>query len=280
MNRAARRRGDSPKGRARQLLLLAGGAAALLAVAAGIVFAVVSAGGDDAGANPGVGGTPGIRTPSTGGTRGGPEPVLTGPASRLAASAEDIGGGIQGVPPESLNLTPDEYADPSLGPFRNIDEGRDKVTEWGYVEGYVTVLEPDGLLAGVAQGRFYVRVEAHLFGTPQGAAAAFAWYNDIYSGIDGLTPEDAAPLANESASWKSLQGKIENTDLDRAYHRFIFRRGNLVAIVQTVGADTFMTIDPARDIAVVVDERALGSRAAPTPTPSGGTLPPTPVPTR
>jgi hypothetical protein len=172
--------------------LLLGGGAAVVLVAAAIVFAVVSGGDDDAAADPGVGGTPGIRTPSTGGTRGGPSPVLTGPASRFAASAEDIGGGVQGVPPESYDLTPDTYSSPELGPFRNIDEGRAKVSEWGYSEGYVSVLEPDGLLAGVVEGRFYVRVEAHLFQTPQGAAAAFSWYNEVYAGIDTLSEEDAS----------------------------------------------------------------------------------------
>ncbi|MEX0783976.1 MAG: hypothetical protein WD557_15150 [Dehalococcoidia bacterium] len=251
----------------------------MLFIAVAVVFALAS-GGDDGDANPGVGGTPGLRTPSTGGTRGGPQPVLSGPASKFAASQEDIGDGIQGVPNESASLTPATFADPTLGPFRTIDEGRQKLAEWGYQEGYLGVLQPDGLLAGVVQGRFYVRVETHLFASIEGATAAFDWYDQIYSGIDALEPEQAAPLANESASWKSLEGKVENTDLDRAYHRFVFRRGNLVAIVQTVGADTFMTIDPARDIAVIVDERALGNRAAPTPTPSGGTLPPTPVPTR
>jgi hypothetical protein len=279
MNRAARRRGEEPGARWRQLLLLLGGAVAVLLVAAAVVFALVS-GGDDGDANPAAGGTPGIRTPSTGGTRGGPEPLLDGPASKFVASEQDIGEGLQGVPDESSVLTPATFADASLGPFRNIDEGRAKVQEWGYLEGQIGILQPDGLLAGVVQGRYYVRIETHLFGSIQGASDAFDWYNELYAGNDALTAEQAEPLANESASWKSIDGKVENSDLDRAYHRFIFRRGNLVAIVQTVGADTFMTIDPARDIAVIVDERALGNRAAPTPTPSGGTLPPTPVPTR
>ena len=115
MNRAARRRGDTPEDRTKQLLLLAGGAVALLAIAVAIVFAFVS-GGDDGDANPAAGGTPGLRTPSTGGTRGGPQPVLEGPASKFAASGEDIGGNIQGVPDESFTLNPSTYPDPSVGP--------------------------------------------------------------------------------------------------------------------------------------------------------------------
>jgi hypothetical protein len=37
--------------------------------------------------------------------------------------------------------------------------------------------------------------------------------------------------------------------------------------VQTMGADPYMTIDRARDLAVAMDDRALSKRAAPTPTP-------------
>jgi hypothetical protein len=278
MNRAARRRGDTPESRWKQFALIAGGIAAMLAIAGGVVFALVAS-DDDGEAGTSTDSTPGIRTPSTGGTRGGPNPTLTGPSAKFAASAEDIGGNIQGVADESRTVTSSTFADPSVGPFTSIDEGRQKVQEWGYQEGYVTVLQPDGLLAGVVQGRYYVRQEVHLFRDPAGAAAAFDWYANLYDGLEGVEAQEANPLANESASWRSIDGKIENSDLDRAYHRFIFRRGNLVAIVQTVGADTFMTIDPARDVAVIVDDRALGNRAAPTPTPSGGLLPPTPGPT-
>lgn len=279
MNRAARRRGDIPPGRSKQVLLLLGGVAAALLVAAAVVFALVS-GGDDGDADPGEGDASGSRTPSTGGTRGGPEPTLNGPASRLAASAEDIGDNIEGVPDESTELTPTTFADPFFGPFTTVDEGRQKLQEWGYREGYLGVFQPDGLVAGVVEGRFFVRLETHLYASPAGAAAAFDWYVQLYDSLEAVEQEEAAPLANDSASWKSDDGKVENSELDRVRHRFVFRRGNLVAIVQTVGADTFMTIDPARDIAVIVDERALGSRAAPTPTPSGGVLPPAPVPTR
>jgi hypothetical protein len=267
MDRAARRRGDAPRSRWRQLLLLLGGTAAFLLVAAVIVvFIVVSAGGDDADADP------------QGNSNGGAQPQLAGPASRFAASAADIGGGIRGVPPESFDVNPQMYAQDQIGPFATTEEGLAKVEEWDYSEGFIASLEPDGLTAGLAQGRYYVRIETHLFGTSQGAAAAFSAYTELYAARNTLTAEAIAPLANQSAAWKSIGEKIPNTDLDEVYYRVIFRRGNLLAIVQTVGADTFLTIDPARGIAAMVDERALGSRAAPTPTPSGGTVPTT-VPT-
>lgn len=258
------------------------GGVALLLVAALIVVFVVTRGDDD-GPDNAAGNdasSPAIRTPSTGGTRGGPEPVLAGPAIKYAPSEEEIGGGIEGVPNESTTITPDMYADPSFGPFKATDEGRQKVREWGYQEGYLGILQPDGLNAGLLEGRYFARVETHLFANVEGASNAYAWYADLYQKAALSEPQDAAPLANQSSGWKIKQGKIDPANVDAAFHRFIFRRGNLVVIVQTTGADTFMTIDPARDIAVIVDERALGNRAAPTPTPSGGALPPTPVPNR
>lgn len=275
MNRAARRRGD-PRKQRQQLTWLLVGAVAILIVAGGVVFALVTRGEGDS-PTPAGDGTPGIRTPSTGGTRGGPAPVLGGPAVKYAASQQEIGGGIQAVPNESANITPETYADPSIGPFKDINIGRDTVRQWGYKEGYLGVFQPDGLASGMLLGRFYVRLETHLFESTAGATNAFKWYSDLYNSASGVEKTDSNPLANESGSWRSVLGKIETSDLDRVYHRFVFRRGNMVSIVQTVGADTFMTIDPARDIAVIVDDRALGNRAAPTPTPSGGTLPPTPV---
>lgn len=283
MNRAARRRGEPGRSQGRQLLLLLAGAAAILAVAGVIVFVLVSRDDDGGASTPAGDSTPGIRTPSTGGTRGGPAPVLSGPAVKYAAAQQEIGGGIQAVPNESANISAEMYADPKLGPFKDINVGREKVREWTYKEGYLGVFQPDGLASGVLQGRFYVRLETHLFDSVDGATKAFKWYAELYNGIEAVEKAEARELANESAAWRSVAGrygKIETSDLEGVQHRFVFRRGNMVGIVQTVGADTFMTIDPARDIAVIVDDRALGNRAAPTPTPSGGTLPSTPTPVR
>lgn len=274
MSRAARRRGD-PRKRPRQLVFLLAGVVAVLAITGGIVFALVS-GGDDSSddATRGGDGTPGNRTPSTSGTRGGPEPVLNGPAVKYAASEQEIGGGIEALPSESTDLTLELFADPSFGPFKDSTEGKARSGEWGYAGGYVGSLQPDGLAAGVVLGRYYVRLETHLFQTTEGASRAYAWYADQYGANQAVDEQEASPLGNESSGWKGVLGKVGSTELDRVFHRFVFRRGNLVAMVETVGADTFMTIDPAREIGVVVDERALGNRAAPTPTPGGGAVPP------
>lgn len=262
MNRAARRRGDLGKHR-KQLIWLLIGAVAILFVAGGVVFALTR--GDD-------------DTPTPAGTRGGAEPVLAGPAVKYAASQDEIGGGIEAVPNESTDLSADLFADPSLGPFIDSTEGKAKASEWGYVEGYIGSFQPDGLTAGVVLGRYYVRLETHLFGSAEGAQAAYEWYVDRFGSNPAVAEEDTAPLGNDSSGWRGVLGKVGTTELDRVFHRFIFRRGNLVAMVETIGADTFMTIDPAREVAVVVDDRALGNRAASTPTPSGGALPAAPTP--
>ena len=276
-NRAARRRGERARKTDRRFWIALGaigaifiaGAAALLYIARDTESSSDLVTGDDA--------TPAIRTPSTGGTKGGPEPRLDGPAVKFAAAEQEIGGGVEAVPNESADLTSEMFADASIGPFKDANEGRAKVQEWGYKEGYLGVFQPDGLAAGLLLGRYYVRLETHLFNSVDGAIKAFAWYSDTYNKNTALQAQQTPQLANQSAAWKSVQGKIESSDLDGVYHRFVFRRGNLIGIVQTAGADTFMTVDPARDIAVIVDDRALGNRAAPTPTPSGGALPPTPT---
>src|SRR5690606_6862116 len=98
-----------------------------------------------------------------------------------------------------------------------------------------------------------------LFAGTAGAIDAYNWFTDLYGRTDGSQSQDVAQLANQSSGWKKKQGTIPSSNVEGVAHRFIFRRGNMVGIVQTSGADTFMTIDPARDIAVIIDDRALGN---------------------
>jgi hypothetical protein len=64
------------------------------------------------------------------------------------------------------------------------------------------------------------------------------------------------------------QGTVPGTELPGAYHRFLARRGNYVYITQVFGALQYTSIDQARDYAVIVDEKILGEREAPLPTPT------------
>ncbi|MCC7363326.1 MAG: hypothetical protein IT303_03055 [Dehalococcoidia bacterium] len=203
---------------------------------------------------------------STGGTQGGADTKLAGPASRYVPEAADFSVGYEVFPPETFSLSALQFA--SNGLFGGTTEGEEKAELWRYESGYQASFQPTGLLAEVVQGKYYVRVESYLFEDVAGAKQAYAAYEERYSSTDGSERVDGVKgLANESSAWKFLDKTIANTELRGVYHRFVFRRGSLVSIVQTMGAEPFMTIDQARDVAVLVDEKALGTRLSPTPTP-------------
>jgi hypothetical protein len=140
--------------------------------------------------------------------------------------------------------------------------------QWGYREGYQVALEPDGLLAGVLKGQYYVTQEIHLFDTAAGAEQAYQRFEQRYREAAGSEPAEATPLANQSSAWQLVRGTVADSEMVAVYHRFLFRRGNMVASVQTFGGQPFMRVDTARDIAVLIDERALGKRSSPEPTPA------------
>jgi hypothetical protein len=50
-------------------------------------------------------------------------------------------------------------------------------------------------------------------------------------------------------------------------HRYLFRRGNLLAMVVTWGAEPFMDVTPVYQLAHVVDSKATGRTTAVEPTP-------------
>ncbi len=211
----------------------------------------------------------GTRTPgrtSTGGVEGGPDPLLKGPPMRYAAAQEELGGTFEVVPPDTYGLTPETYAASPF--FSGTDEGTQLAREWGFASGYQVSLEPDGQLAGVLKGHHYLLMEVHLFETQAGAQAAFNTYDARYAKATGSERLKSKGLANQSSAWQLVRDTVGSSDLVAVYHRFLFRRGNMLAIAQTYGAQPFMTVDKARDVAVIIDERALGTRKATDPTPA------------
>lgn len=222
------------------------------------------------GGNGGGGSSAGI-TPSTGGTSGGPEPQLEIPVSRFAPAQDEIPGNFEVNPLETFGLAAATWS--VIGPFDNPQQGEQLAAEWGYVEGWRVLYNPDGLISGVVQGRYYATIEVHLFETVGGASKAYAQYLDRSVSKAGSEKQDTKALGNESSGWALVEGTVGNTDMVAIYHRFIFRRGNMVAMVLTYGGEPFLTIDPARDIAVIIDERALGERDAVEPTPIPTVLP-------
>lgn len=222
-------------------------------------------GGDDNGEPP-VG-----TTPSTGGSSGGPEPRLDAPVSRFAPSQEEMPGKFEVNPLETFGLASATWS--VTGPFDNAQQGEQLAEQWGYIEGWRVLYSPDGLISGVIEGRYYATIEVHLFETVAGASEAYAQYLDKSVSKAGSEKQDTRALGNESSGWALVEGTVGNTDMVAVFHRFIFRRGNMVAMVITYGGNPFMTIDPARDIAVIIDERALGEREAAEPTPIPTILP-------
>ncbi|MCA9820964.1 MAG: hypothetical protein KC482_02620 [Dehalococcoidia bacterium] len=226
----------------------------------GVVMLAVACGGDGDQA------AEGTRPASTGGTSGGPAVVVDGPASRYAPFLEEISrlGSFDVYPPETFGIAAATWS--LTGPFSSITDGEAKAEEWGYNEGFNIQYQPRNLLAGVLQGNYYVTIQVHIFDTVEGAEQGFGAYETTTgnAGGDELSPKG---LGNESFAYELKEGLVSRSEVVAVYHRFVFRRGNVVATVQTYGAEPFMTIDPAREVAVMIDDRILGNTEAIEPTP-------------
>lgn len=212
------------------------------------------------------------RPESTAGTEGGPSPDLEGPASRFVPFVDELPESFEVNPPETFTLTDDIWS--RLGPFESASAGGSFIEEHGFVEGQRVLFNPDGQLAGVVgEGRYYATIETYLFEDEGGAEATFGLFEEQGDSISGSEQVDMQGLANQSGAWEFVEGTVGNTDSVGIYHRFIFRRGNLFALVQTYGAQEHMSADAAREIAALIDNRALGETEAAEPTPIDPVLP-------
>lgn len=193
------------------------------------------------------------------------EPILQGPAGRFIPTKEEIRGTYALNAQETYGYQADNFAQTNV--FKSPEEGAEFVRRVGYVEGYRVYFEPDGLLAGVAKGGYYPEIEAHMFETVEGAREMFARFVEVSAKVQGSQPQSTAAVGNEHSAFRLVLGQIAGEE--RVYYRYIFRRGNLVGVIQTVGAARLITVDTAKDIAITMDDRALGRRQA---------FPPTPIP--
>ena len=251
----------------RRWLLITAATAIAVAGAIAVVIALVSGDGDGSGS---------LAVNAGNDSR---EPVVKGPATQFVIQLGDKPDGYRAFPPQTFILTPVAWA--ASGLFESQADGEAKAEAWGFKDGYQATLEPLGQLADVAQGKYYLRVESVLFENASGAHNAYGQIVETLKRVPGSEKQEVNGLGNESSGWKLLGEPVATTELPGAFHRFIFRRGNLLTTVQTYGVDQFMTIARAREFADVIDQKALGQRPAPTPTPgSSGTLPPAPTPTR
>lgn len=203
-------------------------------------------------------------------------PLLTGPANRFAPAIEEVPPFLAIDAQETFPVGRDGFL--VLGPFRDTVEGRRLLDSWGYDSGYRIQFAPDGLLAGVMLGRYYATVETYLLPNQASARQAFAKYREqgeLPGGVDRLEIGDG--IGDERAAWRLRQGTVGETNVAAVYHRLVLRRGNLVAVVTTFAAEPFASSEPVLLLSRIIDERATGTRPAPTPTPfptrSGGTGP-------
>jgi hypothetical protein len=194
-----------------------------------------------------------------------PGRLLTEPPAAYAPAVEELAGFFSVQDNETYGLSAGTFA--SLGPFDSRADGERLADEWGYDSGFRVIFQPDGLLAGVLEGRFFATIMIHEFETTQGAQEAFAHYKTWSDGRAGSEKEEAPDLGNESGAWSIVLGTVGNTEMETVYHRVVIRRGNIIADILTEGGKPFMTIDQAAGLAQIFDERATGTRPAEMPTP-------------
>jgi hypothetical protein len=203
-------------------------------------------------------------------------PTLTMPASRFAISLDDLGTAFITDVPDTFVLNATNYGTSKT--FADGDNGEKLLNDWGYLGGYETSFRPEGSdKAILSNGAYQLAIETHLFKDESGAKKAYDYFDGRLK-AGAAQPVNAPQLGNKSSAWKLVQGKIGTSTVDAAYHRFMFRRGNLVTVVMTYGADPFMSVTTVRDLARIVDAKALGQKDAVEPTPTGNYVTPTPSP--
>lgn len=197
-------------------------------------------------------------------------PKLDGAASKYSVSLDDLGPSWITDIPATFVLNIENYA--ATRTFTSADEGRRLLTEWGYQSGYETGYSPEGRDAAVLNGAFYIHVESHLFAGEAGAKAAMAHFESKIK-ASGASAVNMLPLGNQSSAYTMTFGVIGKSKVAAVYHQVIFRRGNLVTVVLTKGAEGFMKVDAARELAVLADQKALGQKSAIEPTPTSNYTP-------
>jgi hypothetical protein len=204
-------------------------------------------------------------TQSQSGTEGGPDGVFTLPAKSVSILLEELPANYEVDVPNTFAMTVSTFT--SSYWFRSDAEGQEKAHEWRIVDGFQVWYQPKGLAAEALTGAAFVRVETYQFVDVAGAQAAWGHLDSLMQRIDGSERVEAKPLASNWGAYRLLEGTVGSSDTLAVYHRFNFRRGNIIVSVQTWGADPYMNIDAARNIAAAIDDKLLGTRPAVEPTP-------------
>lgn len=198
------------------------------------------------------------------------EPKLAMPASRFALGLTDLGNAWITNVPDTWVLTVDNYGKTSV--FGTADEGTRLLKDWGYLGGYETGFRPEGADRAILSGSYQIANETHLFKDEDGATRAYTYFETKLK-AGGAQAVAIAQVGNQSSGWKVAAGKVGNSSIDATVHRILFRRGNLVVVVATYGADPYMTPGIVRKLARMVDDKAVGQREAIEPTPTSNYTP-------
>jgi len=193
------------------------------------------------------------------------------PVSRFAVAQSDLGSAFIVDIPATLQLTAADYAKAKV--FASAQEGQTLLKQWGYQGGYETGYTPEGREKAVLQGGFYSKFETHLFEDQDGAKKAFDRFASYLKATSGNQVQTAEPVGNQYVAFQRIEGKVPSSSVNAVFHQYLFRRGNLVSAVLTYGADGFMKIDTAREMAYMVDQKALGKATAVEPTPTSNYTP-------
>jgi hypothetical protein len=198
-------------------------------------------------------------------------PTLAQPAGKYSVSIDDLGVSFITDIPGTFVLTLDSYSKVTI--FDSPEAGKKLLADWGYLGGYETGYTPEGREVAVLNGAYRIHVESHLFKDGGGAKKAYDYFESRLS-TAGSQKVSSASMANDSSAWQRVYGKVNNTSVNAVYHQYMFRRGNLVTILLTYGAEGFMKIDTACQLATIADAKALGQKSAVEPTPTANYTPP------
>jgi len=204
-------------------------------------------------------------------------PVLAAPASKYSVLLADVGQGFLTDIPGTFVLDAKTYG--KTPAFGSPAEGEATLKQWGYLGGYETGLIPEGRDPAILNGAFSVHVEIHLFKTVEGAKASYDYFQKKITGNGKAQPLNTSPVGNDSAAWKTVLGVIRNSTVNQAIHQIVFRRGTMVAIIATTGAEPFMRVESALEFANLIDRKALGQVPTVEPTPTSNYTPPAYSPT-
>ena len=246
----------------RPLLLLASG---LVLIVGAVLAAFLIAGNNDDGSD--VGGVVKEKTPSqsTSGTVGGPDAVTRLSPAEASLNIDELPPGYEVDESNTFAMNLTTFS--SSYWFTSNRQGDELARDWGVTNGFQVYYQPTGLFADVLQGKPYITIETYQFEDTAGARKAYGHLNNVLRSTTNSDPVDARPLANDSAAYRIVQGTVGPSEQVAVYHRYIFRRGNTVVAVQSYGADSYMNIDPARNIAAAIDDKLLGARPVVEPTP-------------